>query len=97
VIDDQPRILDFIVKNNVSSLFASMGTSPTEIIAYYTPIVERSLKEHASLLAFIGDDLIGIALNSIQHVRSSSNGSAEKEPETAEVLPSKDYSQGKID
>lgn len=65
----------------------NLGANPTELIDLYEPIIERTLKDHCSLLGFKGDELIAVSLNAIKTVSPTSNGTT-----TVDIIPSNDYS-----
>lgn len=67
-----------------------LGADPSELMDLYGPIVERTLKDHCSLLGFKGDELIAVSLNSVKSVSPHSHES----PIGVDIIASKDYSQG---
>jgi len=89
VEQDAPRIVDFLLRHIIpnSPLINSLGTHPDELLDFYTPVVEHSLKERCSLLGFVGDDLVGVSLHSIRNVRPSPNAQFTK----ADILPTRSY------
>jgi hypothetical protein len=105
---DAQKIIEFIKEHIIPSspLFDSLGlfwflsfsysdnlgANPSELLDFYEPIVERTLKDHCSLLGFKGDELVGISLNSIKIVTSDSN----EQPLNVEILPCKDYGPRKF-
>lgn len=86
---DAQKIIDFIMEHLIptSPLFESMGANAAELLDLYEPIVERTLKDHCSLLGFKGDELIAVSLHSMKNVTPSSDPA----PAKVDVLPSKDY------
>jgi hypothetical protein len=90
VRDDAARIVKFMEDNIIpnSPLFTSLGVNPTELRDFYEPIVERCLKTHASLLGFVGDQLVAVSLHTINDVSSPTS---EKNPIAVEIVPTKDY------
>jgi hypothetical protein len=100
---DAERVIEFIKEHIVpnSPLFdslglfwintfcnyLSLGATPNDLLDFYEPIVERTLKDNCSLLGFKGDELVGISLNSIQVMTPTS----EEPPHNVEILPKKDY------
>jgi hypothetical protein len=94
IMSDKHRILDFL-KVHVfpsSPLFASLAASPDELLDLYTPIVEKALKYHSSLLGFMGDQLIAVSLNCIKTISSEAQVVSGDVQEVAR----KDYSSGML-
>jgi len=91
IMADKHRILDFLMQHVIpdSPLFACLGADPSELLDLYEPIVERTLKDHCSLLGFKGDELIAVSLNSIKSVSSNSNNASL----AADIVASKDYTE----
>lgn len=89
---DKHRIIDFLMQHIFPSspLFDSLGASCEELLDLYTPIVEKALKDHCSLLGFMGDTLIAVSLNSIKNVSSETT----EIPNDVDVVACKDYGAG---
>lgn len=68
-----------------------VGAKPSELLDFITPVISRSVKEHCSLLGFVGDELVGFSLHSIHDVSST-----KEDVVLPEIVPSKDYSAGKL-
>ncbi|KAI6190118.1 N-acetyltransferase domain-containing protein [Aphelenchoides bicaudatus] len=86
---DAQKISDFILENIIPSspLFECLGSNPKELLELYEPIIERTLKDHCSLLGFKGDELIAVSLNSIKTMPPSSD----EAPTNVDILEAKDY------
>ncbi|KAI6223076.1 Acetyltransferase, GNAT family [Aphelenchoides fujianensis] len=74
--EDERRILEFVEREIVpySPLFQVTGAKPRDLLDLYGPIVERSLKDHCSLLTFAGEDLVGISLHTLHEFDARKDG-----------------------
>ncbi|CAD5231577.1 unnamed protein product [Bursaphelenchus xylophilus] len=87
---DIEHIVDFWRENigDQSPLLQSIGAKPEDMLDLANQIVNRSVKEHCSLLGFVGDELVGFSMHSIRKMEPS-NGQPISHPD---ILPTKDYS-----